>query len=166
MKAMNNVKKQRIFLCVVDESSELENALHYAARRAEATNGKVALFYCIEPQKFKYWGGVSSVMEEEAKEDAQQHIQNATDYIAKITDGKDLTLTYIYEGDRIEKLSDLLNDPAENISTLVLAAGSSERRGPGPLMKYFVSKYAYKAPVPITVVPPRLSKEQIDELTQ
>lgn len=162
---MNNTKRQRIFLCVVDDSSELENALHYAARRAEATNGKVALFYCIEPQKFMHWGSMSKVMEEDANEDAQQHIQNATDYIEKITKNKNLTLTYIFEGDRIEKLNDLLHDPNENISTLVLAAGSSERRGPGPLMKYFVSQYAYKAPVPITVVPPRLSKEEIDELT-
>ncbi len=162
---MNITKKQRIFLCVIDDSSELENALHYAARRAEATGGKIALFYCIEAEKFQYWGSVSNLIKKEAKIDAEQHMQNAIDYIEKITQRKDQIITYIKEGDRIEKLSDLLNTPSENISVLVLAAGSS-RRGPGPLMKYFVSKYAYKTPVPITVVPPRLSKDEIDELAR
>ncbi len=160
---MNDTLKQRIFLCVIDDSSELENALHYAARRAEATKGKVALFYCVESEKFQYWGSVSQLMKKEADEDAKQHMQNAIDYIEKITGSTEQIITYIREGNRIEQLSDLLNTPSENISILVLAAGSS-KRGPGPLMKYFVSKYAYKTPVPITVVPPRLSKEEIDEL--
>ncbi len=162
---MENTKKQRVFLCVIDDSSELESALHYAARRAEATGGKVALFYCVESEKFQHWGSVSRLMEKEANEDAEQHIQDATDYIKKITGQTDQIITYICEGNRIEQLNDLLHNPAENISILVLAAGSSKRRGPGPLMQYFVSKYAYKTPVPITVVPPRLSKDEIDELT-
>ncbi len=163
---MSNEKKQRVFLCVIDDSSELENALHFAARRAEATDGKVALFYCVESEKFQHWGSMSRLMEKEATEDAEQHIQDATDYIKKITGRSDQIITYICEGNRIEQLSDLLHNPAENISILVLAAGSSQRRGPGPLMQYFVSKYAYKMPVPITVVPPRLSKEEIDELSK
>ena len=44
---------QRTFLCVVDESEELHQALRYACRRAKSTGGRVALLYVIEPVEFQ-----------------------------------------------------------------------------------------------------------------
>ena len=44
-------KKQahRVFLVVVDQSAELKLALRFAARRARATGGRVAMLYVTEP---------------------------------------------------------------------------------------------------------------------
>lgn len=38
----------RTFLVVVDETEEMRNALRYACRRAQHTNGRVALLNVVE----------------------------------------------------------------------------------------------------------------------
>lgn len=154
----------RIFLCVVDDSDELETALHYAAKRAKSTHGKVALFYCIEPQEFQHWIGVGRIMEKEAEEDAKIYLRNAAAYVKTITNEE--PIEYLKRGKVVDTLMDLLLDQKEGISTLVLAAGSSKKEGPGPLITHFISKQAYQMPVPITVVPHHLSKEEIDKVTE
>ena len=57
----------RVFLVVVDESEEMRNALRYACRRAQHTNGRVALLLVVEPAEFQHWLGVGRVIEEEAR---------------------------------------------------------------------------------------------------
>ena len=50
MKNKSKYKRhKRIFLVVADNTSEMHQALYYAARRAATANGEVALFRCIEP---------------------------------------------------------------------------------------------------------------------
>ena len=44
---MEGTANPRVFLVVVDESKELQAALHYAARRAAHTGGRIALLYVI-----------------------------------------------------------------------------------------------------------------------
>ena len=46
---MSDSVQPRVFLVVVDESEEYRIAVHYAARRAAHTGGRVALLYVIEP---------------------------------------------------------------------------------------------------------------------
>ena len=52
----------RVFLVVVDESEEMRNALRYACRRAQHTNGRVALLLVVEPAEFQHWLGVGRVI--------------------------------------------------------------------------------------------------------
>ena len=66
---------ERVFLVVVDDSEELNNALRFACRRAQHTSGRVALLYVIEPIEFQHWVGVGRMMEEEAREEAEQRLQ-------------------------------------------------------------------------------------------
>ena len=47
---------KRIFLVVADNTSEMHQALYYAARRAATANGEVALFRCVEPLEGQLWG--------------------------------------------------------------------------------------------------------------
>ena len=65
----------RVFLVVVDESEELRNALRYACRRAQRTNGHVALLHVIEPVEFQHWLGVGRVLEEDARAQAELKLQ-------------------------------------------------------------------------------------------
>ena len=50
---MEGTTNPRVFLVVVDESEELQTALHYAARRAAHTGGRLALLYVIEPSELQ-----------------------------------------------------------------------------------------------------------------
>ena len=65
-------QKERVFLVVVDESEEMQNALRFACRRARNTQGRVALLYVIEPAEFQHWLGVERVMQDEARQQAEQ----------------------------------------------------------------------------------------------
>ena len=65
----------RVFLVVVDETEEMDNALRYACRRAQRTNGHVALLLVIEPTEFQSWLGVGRVLESEARAQAELRLQ-------------------------------------------------------------------------------------------
>ena len=65
----------RVFLVVVDETEEMRNALRYACRRAQHTNGRVALLLVTEPAEFQHWLGVGRVIEEETRLLAEQRLQ-------------------------------------------------------------------------------------------
>ena len=53
---------KRKFLVVVDETPECENALAFAASRAQRTGGRLALLYVVEPGlEFQHWLGIEEV---------------------------------------------------------------------------------------------------------
>lgn len=152
---------ERIFLVVVDDTSEMQNALHFACRRADHTSGRVALLYVIEPPEFQHWLGVERMMLEEARDHAESVLQQLAGKVQALT-GKVPTL-YIREGRRREELLTLLDEePA--ISILVLGAASNSP-DPGPLVSYLVSHMGDRLRVPMTLVPGHLREEQIDAMT-
>ena len=152
--------RERIFLVVVDETEEMKNALHFASRRALHTGGRVALFYALEPPEFQHWLGVERVMQEEAREHAEQILQ---DLAAKVqADTGKMPVLYLREGRRREELMALIEEEP-SISLLVLGMASG-REGPGPLVSYLVSQ-GQPIRLPVTLVPGQLSKADIDALT-
>jgi nucleotide-binding universal stress UspA family protein len=151
---------ERIFLVVVDETEEMKNALHFACRRALHTGGRVALFYALEPPEFQHWLGVERVMQEEARQNAEQTLQ---DLAAKVqADTGKTPVLYLREGRRRDELMALI-DEEPSISLLVLGM-ASDREGPGPLVSYLVSQ-GQPIRLPVTLVPGQLSKAEIDALT-
>src|SRR5918996_6134876 len=88
--------RERIFLVVVDETEEMKNALRFATRRALHTGGRVALFYALEPPEFQHWLGVERVMQEEARQNAEQMLQALATEV-QTTTGKTPVL-YLREG--------------------------------------------------------------------
>ena len=46
---------ERVLLVVVDDSDEMPIALHFACRRAEHTDGRVALLYLPDKADFQRW---------------------------------------------------------------------------------------------------------------
>jgi nucleotide-binding universal stress UspA family protein len=153
--------RERIFLVVVDETEEMRNALHYACRRARHTGGRVALFYVIEPPEFQHWLGVERVMQEEARQQAEQTLQALAAEVQTKT-GK-MPVLYLREGRRRDQLMALIQEEP-GISLLVLGMASG-REGPGPLVTYLVSQMGGQIRLPVTLVPGGLSEAEIDAVS-
>ena len=151
----------RVFLVVVDESKELQAALHYAARRAAHTGGRIALLYVIEPSELQHWISIENLAREEGREEAEQLMQRLCEQIAPIAGT--IPIVYIREGHRRDQLLALIAEEP-SISILVLAAGTGPE-GPGPLITYLTGKPAARLRIPITIVPGGLTREQLDAVS-
>jgi nucleotide-binding universal stress UspA family protein len=158
---MEETADPRVFLVVVDETEELQIAVHYAARRAAHTGGRVALLYVIEPSELQTWVAIENLAREEQREEAEQLMQRLCEEILPIAGS--MPIVYIREGPRRDELLALINeDPS--ISILVLAAGTGPE-GPGPLISYLAGKPAARLRIPITIVPGSLTMEQLDAVS-
>ena len=155
------VEARSIFLCVVDESEELSQAVRFACRRALRSDGHVALLYIVEPAEFQHWMAVGDLMREERRDEAEETLQVVASVVQKST-GR-TPIIYIREGEITEQLIKLLEEES-GIDLLVLGAATGPD-GPGPLVSQIVQKMAGRLPVPITIVPGNLSDEQIDAIT-
>ena len=151
----------RVFLVVVDETPEHQLAVHYAARRAAHTGGRLALLHVIEPPDVQHWIAIEELAREERREAAEELLQKLCDQIAPIAGA--MPMVYIREGRaRDELLALIAEEPA--ISILVLGAGTSAE-GPGPLVSYLTGRGSTRLRIPITIVPGGLTVEQIDALS-
>jgi nucleotide-binding universal stress UspA family protein len=158
---MEGTASQRVFLVVVDESEELRIAVHYAARRAAHTGGRVALLYVIEPTELQHWIAIENLAREEQREEAEQLMQRLCEEILPIAGS--MPMVYIREGPRRDELLALINEEP-SISILVLAAGTGPE-GPGPLISYLTGKPAARLRIPVTIVPGGLTMEQLDAVS-
>jgi nucleotide-binding universal stress UspA family protein len=158
---MEGTANQRVFLVVVDESKELQAALHYAARRAAHTGGRLALLYVIEPSELQHWISIENLAREERREEAEQLMHRLCEQIAPIAGT--IPIVYIREGRCRDQLLALIAEEP-SISILVLAAGTGPE-GPGPLITFLTGKPAARLRIPITIVPGGLTLEQLDAVS-
>ncbi|HEB79004.1 MAG TPA: universal stress protein [Rhodospirillales bacterium] len=149
------------FLCVVDESEELSQALRFACRRAVRTMGRVALLYACEPAEFQHWASVGDLMREERREEAEEMLHVVASVVKKHTGS--IPVVFIREGDLTDELIKLI-DEEKKISLLVLGAATGPD-GPGPLITHIVENMSSGLRIPITIVPGSLTDEEIDALT-
>ena len=153
--------QSRVFLVVVDETEEHRLAVHYAARRAAHTGGKLALLYVVEPTEMQHWLAVEELARAERREAAEELLRTLCEDIAPIAGA--MPIVYIREGRRADELLALINeDPS--ISILVLAAGTGSE-GPGPLVSHLTGKAAARLRIPITIVPGGLSLDEVEALS-
>jgi len=158
---MEETANPRVFLVVVDETEELQIAVHYAARRAYHTGGRVALLHVIEPSELQHWIAIENLAREERREEVEQLMQRLCEEILPIAGS--MPIVYIREGSRRDELLALINeDPS--ILILVLAA-STGPEGPGPLISYLTGKQAARLRIPITIVPGSPTMEQLDAVS-
>jgi nucleotide-binding universal stress UspA family protein len=158
---MSDSVQPRIFLVVVDETEEYRVAVHYAARRAGHTGGRVALLYVIEPAEMQQWMAIEELAREERREEAEQLLQGLCEEIAPLAGA--MPIVFIREGRRRDELLALINEEP-SISILVLAAGTGAE-GPGPLISYLTGKQAARLRIPVTIVPGGLTLDQVDALS-
>jgi nucleotide-binding universal stress UspA family protein len=150
----------RVFLVMVDESEEMRNALRFACRRAQHTQGRVALLYVIEPVEFQHWLGVGRVMEDEARAEAERRMQTLGAEVFAQTGA--MPIIHIREGARAEELAKLVaEDPTISLLVIATAVGSN----PGPIVTYLMSNIGKSFRIPVTLVPGQLTADEIDMVT-
>ncbi len=150
----------RKFMVVMDGTPEFLNALYFAAKRAENSGGGVVILGVTGPE-FQTWLGVGQAM----REDTEEHMRAHYELFRKWMEGKvhiepELVIRHGNTTEQI--LATIEADP--EIGVLVLGAGT-DRKGPGPMVKDLVAKRGGSMPIPITIVPGKLSREEILKIT-
>lgn len=154
---------RRKFLLVVDESQEVESALYYAASRVQRSNGSLAMLYVIEPGEYQHWAGVRQVQLEEETTKAKALFRLFRRKLNLAGFDEIEVEDVIREGKTADEIVRLIGED-EDIAILVLGA-SLDAKGPGPLVSSLAAgKAAGGFPVPVTVVPGKLSLEDIKAL--
>ena len=150
---------ERYILVIADGSKEMEVALQYACARSKKTNRKIIIASFIEPIDVLTTQGVTEIMQNEAREEAEKNIKFASDVVKKSTG--ELPVINIREGEIIQELKSLINEE-KNISVLVLGANVDEKeKNPGPIINSLVSKELSNFRIPIMIVPGNFSNEHI-----
>lgn len=150
----------RKFLVIVDESTEVESALYYAALRIAHTSGRLMLLYVIEPQDYQHWMGVRQVQLEEETNKAKALFRLFKRKLGLAGFDSLEVEEVVREGKKHEQIIRLIEED-EDIAILVLGA-STDPKGPGPLVASLASgQYAGSFLVPITIVPGNLTLEDL-----
>ncbi|MDB5629538.1 MAG: universal stress protein [Tardiphaga sp.] len=148
-------------LVIVDDTTEWDRAVYYAARWAIRVGGGVVMLRVIETgDRNQQWLGVAEVMRAEAEDEANAALDRASSRangIAAITPER-----VIREGDPLEEVLDVI-DRDVDIAMLVLAA-SAGPEGPGPIITT-MAKTVGSFPIPVTVIPGNLTDADIDALS-
>jgi nucleotide-binding universal stress UspA family protein len=150
----------RKFLVVLDDSRECLNAMRFAAMRAAHTGGGVEILSVIPPDEFNHWIGIADIMREEARERIEVHFEVFAKWM-RDRQGIEPELV-IREGEPMTEILAQVREDTE-IGVLILGA-STGKNGPGPLVTA-LSKSAGSLPIPVTIVPGDLSKEQLEAIT-
>ena len=151
----------RYILVIADGSKEMEVALQYACARAKKTNRKIIIASFIEPLDVLTTKGVTEIMLNEAREEAELKLQQASKIVKESTGI--MPVLYVREGEVISELIKLIEEE-ENINVLVLAANVDEK-GPGPIINSLVSKEYTRLRIPVMIVPGNFSKDHISLIT-
>ena len=150
----------RVFMVVVDDTAELKLAIRYACLRAKKTGGRVAMLHVTAPEDMQEWIGVSRLIKEESRQQAEALMQKMAAEVQKLSGA--MPVLYFREGDRRDEVMKLI-DEEPSISILILGA-STGPKGPGPLVQALTSKYVGKLRVPVTIVPGQLTNDDIDHI--
>ncbi len=153
----------RYILVVADNSKEMKIALEYACARSKKTSRKIIIATFVEPIDVLTTQGVSEIMKNEAREEAEARLKDAASFVKNKTG--ELPALSLREGDTIIELKKLI-DEEKNINVLVLAAKSEENnKDPGPIITSLVSNEITNLRVPIMIVPGNFSEEHISQIT-
>ena len=150
----------RKFLVVLDYSRECLNAIRFAAMRAANTVGGVEVLAVIPPEEFNHWIGVGDIMRQEARERIEAHFEVFAKWM-RDRQNIDPELV-IREGEVFDEILAQVKADKE-IGVLVLGAGI-DKNGPGPLVTQ-LTRIAGNLPIPVTIVPGEMSKEQLEAVT-
>ena len=157
------MSNDRYILVVADNSNEMQIALEYACARSKKTGRKIIIATFVEPIDVLTTQGVSEIMINEAREEAESRLKDAASFVKNKTG--ELPALSLREGETISELKKLI-DEEKNINVLVLAAKSDEKgKDPGPIITSLVSNEITNLRVPIMIVPGNFSEEYISQIT-
>ena len=153
------MENEKFILVIADGSKEMEVALRYACARSKKTSRKIMIAAFIQPLDVLTTHGVSEIMQNEAREEAEKKLKYASSVVKEYTG--ELPVLQIREGEIIQELKNLINNE-KNINVLVLGANVNEKeKNPGPIINSLVSKELSNIRIPIMIVPGNFSTEHI-----
>lgn len=150
----------RTYLVVIDETPEAEVALRFAARRAIKTGGAVEILAIIPKQEFVAWGGVQATLEDEARDHAQEVVENALSMLGE--EGQINPRINVKSGNAIIAIRETIS-ANRGIAALVLGAAATG--APGPLVSHFAGADAGSLACPVMIIPGSLSRGALDQLS-
>tara|TARA_Y100000741_G_scaffold104353_1_gene77953 strand:- start:302 stop:775 length:474 start_codon:yes stop_codon:yes gene_type:complete len=157
------MESDRYILVIADNSKEMNIALEYACARSKKTGRKIIIATFIEPLDVLTTQGVTEIMKNEAREEAEKTLQTAATIVKDATGI--MPILHTREGEAISELKKLIEEE-ENINVLVLAANTNEKeKNPGPIINALVTKEISTLRVPVMIVPGNFSKEHISQIT-
>jgi len=157
------MSEDRYILVIADNSSEMQIALEYACARSKKTGRKIIIATFIEPPDVLTTQGVTEIMKNEARDEAEKKLDAAAN-IVKETTGT-MPILYTREGEVITELKKLIEEE-EGINVLVLAANTDEKeKSPGPIINALVTKEIGTLRIPVMIVPGNFSKDHISHIT-
>ncbi len=150
----------QLFLVVIDETDEVNQALYYACQRARMSSARVALLYVQEPvDDLQHWIAVADALRHEREAKARVLIESMA---AKAHEWSGFPpVLFHQEGDRFTELMNFI-DANPNICVLILGSGTKED-SPGPLISSIVSRRHLALPCPLTIVPGHLTFAEVDQ---
>tara|TARA_B100000029_G_C17124014_1_gene796279 strand:- start:86 stop:559 length:474 start_codon:yes stop_codon:yes gene_type:complete len=157
------MKDNRYILLIADNSPEMEIALEYACARSKKTGRKIMIATFIEPLDVLTTQGVTEIMKNEAREEAEKLLQKTASIVKNKTG--EMPALAIREGDTITELKKLLEEEI-NINVLVLAAKSDTKdKDSNSIINSLVSQEITNMRVPVMIVPGNFSKDHIALIT-
>lgn len=151
------------FLLIAHDCPEARLAAYFAARRARHSNARVILLHVVEPPEFGHWATVAETMREEALEQAEAAIAEFAAIIE--AEWGERPETVIREGRVVEEIRKLIEEDPQ-IAILFLGA-ATDAAGPGPLVAALAHKPTYlgSRPIPVTVVPGSVTRDDLRRLS-
>ena len=150
----------RVYLVIMDETSEALTALRFASRRAQHTGGQVHILALVPKQDFVAWGGVQATIEDEARSRAETLVADAAGTLFDEM-GQRPVIT-VRMGDATREIRNYMLE-CPDLAMLVL--GAAANGAPGPLITHFAGADAGALPCPLTIVPGSLSDGDIDRMS-
>ena len=152
---------KNVFLVVVDDTEEQNQAIRFACLRAKSINGRVGLMRCISPAEFQHFAGVAEIMRSEARDNAEKQLRLISENVIEMSG--EIPILFIREGDPKDELIALINE--ENTIPSLILGMSTGNAGPGPLVSFITSRGSGIIKIPITLIPGDMTDAQIDNLT-
>ena len=149
----------RVYLVIMDETTEALRALRFASRRAMKTGGAVHILALVPRENFNAFGAVQATIEEEARDRAEMVASSAAGSL--FAESGKMPVISVRTGDAQAVIRDYLKEHPE-VAALVL--GAAAEGGPGPLVSHF-SAHAGALACPLFIVPGGLTDEDIDRLS-
>ena len=153
----------RYILVIADNSPEMNIALEYACARSKKTGRKIIIATFIEPLDVLTTQGISEIMKNEAREEAEKVLNTAATIVKESTGI--VPVLHTREGEIISELKKLIAEE-EGINVLVLAANTNENeKNPGPIINALISREISTLRIPVMIVPGNFSKDHISQIT-
>ena len=157
------MSEDRYILVIADNTPEMNIALEYACARSKKTGRKIIIATFIEPLDVLTTQGVTEIMKNEAREEAEKNLNKAASIVKESTGI--MPILHTREGEIISELKKLIEEE-ENINVLVLAANTNEKeKNPGPIINTILTKEISTLRIPVMIVPGNFSKDHIAHIT-